>query len=82
MATAPLLSIGTFGTHVIGSSSGRYSFAGDVPTGIKQGGYTSEQDAIKAFAGWFIDQDVEFKRAHVADLRWDVFELVLTTAPQ
>ena len=80
MATAPLLSIGTFGTHVIGGSKG-YSFAGTVPTDIKQGGYSSEQDAIKAFAGWFIDQDVEFKRAHVADLRWDVFELVLTTAP-
>ena len=79
MATAPLLSIGTLGTHVIGSS-GRYSFAGSVPIGIKQGGYASEQDAIKAFANWFIDQDVEFKREHVADLRWDVFELVLTAA--
>ena len=81
MSTAPLLSIGTFGTHVIGGSKG-YSFAGDVPIGIKQGGYASEQEAIKAFANWFIDQDVEFKRAHVAGLRWDVFELVLTTAPQ
>ena len=80
MSTAPLLSIGPFGTHIIGSSSGRYSFAGTVPIGIKQGGYASEQDAIKAFAGWFIDQDVEFKREHVADLRWDVFELVLTAA--
>jgi hypothetical protein len=79
MTTAPLLSIGTFGTHVIGCS-GVYSFTGDVPCDIKQGGYTAEKDAIRAFARWFKEQDTEWQRAHVADLRWDVFELVLTTA--
>ena len=73
---APLLSIGTFGTHLV-CCSGIYSFAGTVPAGIKVGGYASEQAGIAAFAAWFKDQDTDFQRAHVADLRNDVFGLVL-----
>lgn len=74
--TAPLLSIGTFGTHLIGDARG-YSFTGTVPTDIKVGGYSSEQDGIAAFVTWFKAQDVDFQRDHVADLRNDVFALVL-----
>lgn len=76
MTTAPLLSIGTFGTHLVGCS-GIYSFTGTVPAGIKVGGYASEQAGIAAFAAWFKAQDTDFQRAHVADLRNDVFALVL-----
>ncbi len=76
MTRTPLLSIGTFGTHLV-CCSGIYSFTGTVPSGIKVGGYSSEQEGIAAFAAWFKAQDVEFQRAHVADLRNDVFTMVL-----
>ncbi len=79
MATSPLLRVGAFGTHLIGSG-GSFSFVGTVPSGIKVGGYSSEQAGIAAFAAWFKAQDLEFQRSHVADLRGDVFALVLTAA--
>lgn len=74
---APLLSIGTFGTHLI-STNGLFSFTGTVPADIKRGGYSSEQEGIAAFVSWFKSQDLAFQRNHVADLRCDVFALVLT----
>ena len=73
---APLLAIGTFGTHIV-CCSGIYSFTGTVPSDIKVGGYSSEQDGIAAFVSWFKAQDVDFQRSHVGDLRNDVFALVL-----
>jgi hypothetical protein len=76
MANAPLLSIGAFGTHLV-CCSGIYSFTGTVPSSIKVGGYSSEQDGIAAFVSWFKAQDVDFQRCHVADLRNDVFALML-----
>lgn len=76
MASSPLLRIGTFGTHVVCCNS-TFSFLGHTPCGIKQGGYTSEQSAIHAFVQWFKEQDTEWQRAHVADLRNDVFALLL-----
>jgi hypothetical protein len=74
--TAPLLRIGTFGTHIV-CCTGIFSFTGTVPAGIKTGGYASEQDAVAAFVAWFKDQDVAFRREHVADLRNDVFAAVI-----
>jgi len=79
MTTAPLLSIGTFGTHIV-CCSGTYSFSGTVPTSIKVGGYLSEQAGLEAFAAWFKAQDASFQREHVADLRNDVFALVIASA--
>jgi hypothetical protein len=75
--TAPLLSAGTFGTHLI-SGDGGFSFAGTVPTSIKVGIYATEADGIAAFVAWFKSQDVAFQREHVANLRNDVFAAVLT----
>ena len=72
----PLLSVGTFGVHVI-DTDGIYCFAGEIPVGIKIGGYTSEADAIAAFVSWFRSQDFDFQREHVANLRNDVFALVM-----
>ena len=72
MTTAPLLAIGTFGTHIV-CCSGIYSFTGTVPEGIKV-----EQAGIAALAAWFKAQDASFQRAHIADLRNDVFTLVLS----
>lgn len=74
--TTPLLSVGTFGTHLISGATG-YSFAGTVPAGIKRGGYAAEADGIAAFVAWFKSQDVAFQREHVGNLRNDVFALVL-----
>lgn len=78
MNTAPLLAIGTFGTHIV-CCSGIYSFTGTVPSGIKVGGYSSEQAGIAALAAWFKAQDADFQRSHVADLRNDVFALVMAS---
>jgi hypothetical protein len=74
--TAPLLSIGTFGTHIIGDARG-YSFVGTVPTSIRQGGYATQEEGIAAFVAWFKAQDVDFQRQHVADLRNDVFAALM-----
>jgi hypothetical protein len=78
MTSLPLLSVGTFGVHVIGTS-GIYSFAGQVPVGIKRGGYATEADGIAAFVSWFKSQDVDFQREHAASLRNDVFSMVLAS---
>ena len=75
-ATPPLLSVGTFGVHVIGDARG-YSFVGEVPVGIKVGGYSSIDEGIAAFVDWFKAQDVDFQREHVGNLRNDVFAMVL-----
>ena len=73
---SPLLSVGTFGTHLI-SINGLFSFTGTVPSGIKVGGYATEADGVAAFVSWFKSQDVAFQREHVANLRNDVFTAVL-----
>ena len=75
--TAPLLSVGAFGTHLIGNDCG-FSFAGTVPTRIKVGGYATEADGIAAFVSWFKSQDAAFQRKQVANLRNDVFVAVLS----
>ena len=74
--SSPLLFVGTFGVHVIGNARG-YSFVGEVPVGIKVGGYKSLEEGIAAFVAWFKAQDVDFQREHVGNLRNDVFALVL-----
>ena len=77
MTRSPLLSVGTYGVHAISGATG-WSFSGEVPVGIKQGGHATESDAIAAFVSWFKSQDIGFQREHVANLRNDVFEMVLT----
>lgn len=76
MTRTPILSVGTFGVHVIGDDRG-WSFAGQVPVGIQRGGYATEADGIAAFVSWFRDQNIDFQREHVANLRNDVFLMVL-----
>jgi hypothetical protein len=78
VTTAPLLSVGTFGVHLIESSSG-FSFVGTIPTGIKVGGYSSIEDGIAAFVRWFKSQDASFQREHVGNLRNDVFVMMLAS---
>jgi len=75
---SPLLRVGTFGVHVIGGDRG-YSFVGEVPRGIKVGGYSSLDEGIAAFVAWFKSQDLDFQREHVGNLRNDVFALVLAS---
>lgn len=76
--TAPLLATGLFGTHLV-ESSGIFSFTGAVPSGIRRGGYSCEKDGISAFVSWFKAQDTDFQQENIANLREDVFRLVLPT---
>jgi hypothetical protein len=71
----PLLRVGTFGVHVIGNDHG-HSFVGEVPVGIKRGGYSTHDQAVAAFVSWFKAQDVDFQREHVGNLRNDVFSML------
>lgn len=75
--TDPLLSIGTFGTHVV-EHSGLYSFVGTVPNGIKVGPYSNKAESIEAFVCWFKNQDINFQREQVGSLRNDVFAAFIT----
>ena len=75
-AVSPLLAVGTFGVHVIKDARG-YSFAGQVPIGIKRGGYSTLKEGITAFVDWFKAQDLDFQREHVGNLRNDVFAMVM-----
>jgi hypothetical protein len=72
----PLLAVNTFGVHIIGDARG-YSFVGEVPCGIKVGGYSTLDEGIAAFVAWFKSQDIAFQREHIANLRNDVFALVM-----
>jgi hypothetical protein len=74
----PLLAVNTFGVHVIGDARG-YSFVGAVPCGIKVGGYSTLEEGIAAFVAWFKSQDLAFQREHIANLRNDVFALVMAS---
>lgn len=74
---SPLLSIGTFGTHIISNPYG-WSFAGTSPVDLKGISYATEAEAIAAFVSWFKAQDVSFRREHVANLRNDVYAAVLS----
>ena len=73
----PLLSVGTFGVHLISGPSGRFSFVGHVFCGIKVGGYSSEAEGIAAFVAWFKAESTEFQREHIGNVRNDVFSLIL-----
>lgn len=75
MTSSPLLSVGTFGTHLVEGEKS-YFFAGTIPSGIKSG-YQTEQEGVNAFVVWFCNQSIEFKREHVGNLRNDIFSLVI-----
>ena len=72
---SPLLSVGTFGTHLVKGEKG-YFFAGTIPTDLK-GGYPTEQEGISAFVSWYVEQDYEFQCERIANLRNDIFALVI-----
>jgi hypothetical protein len=69
---APLLP----GVHLIPGPNG-WSFTGEIPVGIKIGGYSTEHEGICAFVNWFKSQDSDFQREHVDNLRNDVFALLI-----
>lgn len=72
----PLLSVGTFGTHIIGIN-GKFSFTGNVPNEFYGKGFKDESEAIRAFVDWFVKQDDDFQREHIQNLRNDIFALVI-----
>jgi len=70
--TAPILAIGTFGTHIQANPAGTFSFVGTVPTACA-GRYASYDDALAAFIAFFKSQPMEWQRENVGNLRNDVF---------
>lgn len=69
---SPLLSIGTFGTHLITTPAGTWSFAGTVPSELMNTRYTSQAEGITAFVEWFTSQPATWQDKKLRDLREDV----------
>ena len=78
MTTQPLLSIGTYGVHVI-CTSNIWSFTGEVPKSIKKGPYKNRQDAVDSFASWFCEQDQDFIDEHMTALSDEIRDLLIVT---
>jgi len=78
MTTTPLLSIGTFGTHLRETPAKTFSFAGTVPNVLKDSSFKTYKEGFDAFVAWFSSCDAEFKRSNVGNLRDDAFESVFT----
>jgi hypothetical protein len=74
----PLLSVGTFGTHVLDNPAGKFSFVGTVPTDLGNKSFETESDAIDAFVAWYRSQTEKFQREHCSGLRTDIFAYCLT----
>ncbi len=72
----PILSIGTFGVHIIKNPAGTFSFVGTVPNDCG-GCYPTFQDAFDAFIDFFKEQDVSWQKENVGNLRNDAFKAVI-----
>jgi len=79
MKSSPLLTIGTFGTHLILNPAGSYSFVGEVPASISGNTYKTYDDGLAAFVDWFKGLSDSEKRDHVGNLRNDIFALCLNS---
>mgnify|MGYP003374481068 CR=1 FL=1 len=79
-AIRPILSVGTFGTHILKNPAGTYSFVGTVPVDLV-GGFPSFDAALGAFKAWFLALPAEEQRARAGDLREDVFAYVFGESP-
>lgn len=72
MTHQPLLTVGTFGTHLIEAPSGRFIFTGTVPTTLKEFSGTYDE-GYTAFKNWFKGMSPDDKKLHAPNLRNDVF---------
>lgn len=79
-AIRPILSVGTFGTHILKNPAGTYSFVGTVPVDLA-GVFPSFDAALGAFKAWFLALSVQEQRARAGDLREDVFAYVFGGSP-
>jgi len=73
---SPILSVGTFGTHLDKNPAGTFSFFGTVHGDIRSKCFETFDDAAKAFKGHFLSQDVDFQREHAPNLRNDFFSFI------
>ncbi len=72
----PILKIGTFGTHIIDTPAGNFTFAGTVPVSCA-GTFKSYDDALVSFIAFYKSQPVEWQREHIGDVRNDVFTAMM-----
>jgi hypothetical protein len=72
--TAPLLSVGNFGVHLTETPKGGFKFTGTVPEDFRNTkAFETYDDGVSAFVTWYAEQDADFQREHIGDLRNDVF---------
>lgn len=76
-AILPLLRVGTFGTHLLSNPAGSFSFAGTVPAQLSGKTFPTPEAGETAFVAWFRSMPVDEQRAHVGNLRNDIFVKVL-----
>jgi hypothetical protein len=79
MKREPLLSVGTFGTHLLLNPAGLYSFAGTVPLGLGNVRTETYAEAFDAFRDWFLALPVEEQREYAPNLRNDAFVRIFQT---
>jgi len=72
MKNIPILTHGTYGTHILKNPAGTFSFFGDVPKSCDKC-YETYEDALTAFEIFFKSQDLDWQRTYAGDLRTDVF---------
>jgi hypothetical protein len=77
---SPLLSVGTFGTHLTENPNGSFGFVGTVPNDFQGKVFKTFDEGFNAFVEWFNSQPVDFRREHVGNLRNDVFVSVMESA--
>ena len=73
---SPLLSVGTFGVHLGKNPAGTFSFFGQVPNTCT-GCYETFKEGLLDFVKFFKAQPVDFQRENVANLRNDIFVIVM-----
>ena len=77
--TGPLLSVGTFGVHVIKNPAGTYSYTGEVPCDFRGVSHETYDAAVYSFVQWFCTLSVQsdrFYAEHAPNLREDVSAMV------
>ena len=77
MKTKPLLSVGTFGTHLLDNPASTFSFVGEVPGDLVGKRYATYDEGFTAFIDWFKSMEVSEQREHAGNLRNDAFVAVM-----
>ena len=75
---APLLQVGTFGTHIMRGPTGCFIFRGTLPVQLQGVVADTYAEAALAFRAWFRAMPANEQREHAGNLRNDVFAFVFS----